>query len=351
MGSARTSVVVDFTQSRSSTADAAHIPNRSTKRSSQGASEREGTVARARTSEPPVSTSSINGVLQVVLPLRTRTSAGVIESLPENQQNVAEGSPSSSTVANHDEDVDDGDGLMEMYTNGDQLETDFMGGRESTEGSQGATEAVESEPKVGSSNKRSAPASSTPVNGNPKRVRTAAPAAESSSAGSSGATKAGDKHKIKSIGTTESTKNGMKYKDESVVESTSLLTKIVKVESFSPVHMPTDSEFRELLRSAKSSSQSSGSTGAGQSQPDPIRQFSSPARDSLNKSRFANAGHSSLAKSVRIRMINGEEVLAVDSDSEAEGGSEPEQSEDINRETEIVDDILATSEVRSSVDT
>jgi hypothetical protein len=90
-------------------------------------------------------------------------------------------------------------------------------------------------------------------------------------------------------------------------------------QSLGPVPVPSASQFRALI-AGNDSSQSTISTGPGLSQLDPIQQFSSPARDSLNPSKSTTAEKSALSSKVQKKIVNGEEVLGVESDSEEEAG-------------------------------
>lgn len=337
--------MVDLTKSRSPPKDAAYETYRDTKRESRGATEKVTLVAKAKRSEPPVSTISSKGKPQVILPLRSKASALAIEPEAEVSEDVAETSPSPNK--NDPMEDDNGDDLMDMYTNANEPEPEVTDGHNISEAHEDHDQAVDVAIITAPPSKRSAPGSSPVANGKVKRVRTnpAASAIDSPSTRHNETPKTGGRMKARSSGTPDSSTNRSEVKAGAVEGSTSASPRSLKNKLLAPVTLPTDSEFRALLSGINDSSQSSGSIGLAQTQLDPILQFSSPTRDSLTRSKVARAGPSNLAKGVRPRMVDGEEVLGVDSDSEGEVGSDSDPSQDIHMETEIVDEILAPVEV------
>lgn len=341
--------MVDLTTSRSPTVDTAYAPGRTTKRTSRVSTiEKETPVRKPRKSEPPVSTSSSKNVPVVELPLRPRLSALAIESDQEHPGDVAE------PVLE-----DNGDDLMAMYTNDQDFEPDL-------DPSEVPENAVAVEAQVEEStvpppvtNKRSAPASSPPVhqpaNGRQKRVRIEPVVAPATSPppGLSQTQKIGPKITNKVGKLEEANLDGSKGA-KPAVKPAIITQKSVKDESMGPILLPSDAQFRALLPTTNDSSQGTTSTGPGQSQLDPIQQFSSPDRSSLLKSKVAAKanGTSNLAKGVHTLLVDGQEVLGVDSDSGSEGGLENEQESAISQviDADVVDNILAPVEVGSSVE-
>jgi hypothetical protein len=201
-----------------------------------------------------------------------------------------------------------------MYTN---QESDFQDHQAILKDTQaegdlvGAENEAESTAAAPATKKRAAPASSPPaeppVSDRKKRVRIASEAKDVSSEASD-----------------------MPSEKSSIEPPTSVVL--------------TDTQFKQLMP-PNDSTQSISST---QSPPDPIQQFSSPARDSLAKSIAVakTAGTSKLAKGVQIKLVNGEEVLGVDTDSGSEDGLEPERTQGIVQDADTVDDV----EVGSSVE-
>jgi hypothetical protein len=335
---ARTSeAVVDLTKSRSPTVDDFNTSARKIKRSSRGSpTEKETPATKIKKSEAPTSTSSSKGVPQVVIRLKPRTSASANIELDQEafDDNERAGTSRGQDVASDDLEEED---VMDMYTNHDQPEHDFMDDH--------SEEPLSVELEVAPTNKRSAPASSPPAdqaaNGRQKRVRIDTTAASIDPP----------------VDSLDKSTNRVRQNEATSSRPQEVLTsakKIAKVgKSLGSVPVPSPAQFRALLPNTMTDSpQSTSSTGPGLSQPDPIQQFSSPVRDSLNKSKIAvKAGSSNLAKGVQTRIVNGEEVLAVDSDSGDEGGEvAQERTQDVLMDTETVDEILAPVEVCSLVD-
>lgn len=349
------SEVVDLTKSRSPTVDdETYVPGRKTKRSSRvGTSEKDTPVKRVKKSEAPPSTSSSKNVPVVELPLRPRTSAVAFETEQEDMEHPA------ADVMPMD---DSGDRLMRLYTNDEDFE-DYQNPPEVPQDFDAGVEVEVEEATVPppSTNKRSAPASSPPadqsVTGRQKRVRIDSVAASinSPSAEINTPAKVATKSESQSGDTPGPENVGSKDKEGTTKGSAAgTAEKNIKIKSLAPVRLPTDLQFRALLPNTNDSSQSTTSTGLGQSQQDPIQQFPSPDRVSLNGSKVAatTAGPSKLAKGVHTVVVDGEEVLGVDTDSEGEGGLEPEpvKSQDIAMDADIVDEILAPVEVGSLVE-
>jgi len=250
-----------------------------------------------------------------------------------------------------------GDRLMRLYTNDEDFEED-QDPQEAPQDVDAVDEVEDATVSPPATNKRSAPASSPtadqPVTGRQKRVRIdpAAAAIESPSIKTEKPAKVASKGEPKSADTLKPKNNG--YHDEEAaakVPTSSTAKKNFNVNDLAPVLLPTDAQFRALLPNTNDGSQSTTSTAPGQSQSDPIQQFMSPDRNSHDKSVIAAiaAGPSKLAKGVHILVVDGEEVLGVDTDSGSEGGLDPEseKNQDVAMDADVVDEILASFEVGS----
>ena len=338
------SEVVDLAKSRSPTVDdETNFPGRKTKRSSRvGTTEKDIPVKKSKkvkNSAVPSSTSSSKNVPVVELPLRPRISALAFETEQEDAQDLTNGALPLD---------DSEDRLMRLYTNDEDFDADVK------------VEVEEATISPPSTNKRSAPVCSSPadhlVTGRQKRIRidSADTAIESSLNETMIPAKLAARGGPKSSDTLELTPNGTNDEEAVVYAPTSSTAKgDSNVKNLAPVLLPSDSQFRALLPGSSESSQITTSTGPGQSQSDPIQQFISPDRVSHRKSAVSaiTAGPSKLAKGVRVLVVDGEEVLGVDTDSESEGGPDPEsaQKHDVATDADVVDEILASFQVGSLV--
>jgi hypothetical protein len=343
--------VADLTKSRSPTVDdETYVLGRKTKRPSRvGTADKDTPIERVTKSEAPTSTNSSKHVPVVELSVRPETSTVGFGTDQEDMEHPAEG------VMPHDV---TGDRLMRLSTNGEDSEED-QGPREAPPDVDAIDEAEEAMVSPPAANKRSAPASSPiadqQVTGRQKRVRidSVAAAIESPSTEIKTPAKVAAKEP-KSAETLKPKIIGYNVQEAAVKAPTSSTAKKnFNVNDLAPVLLPTDAQFRALLPDANDSSQGTTSTAPEESQSDPIQQFMSPDRVSHNKSVIAAiaAGPSKLAKGVHILVVDGEEVLGVDTDSGSEEGLDPESEKrhDVAMDADVVDDILASFEVCSLV--
>jgi len=304
--------VIDVTKSRSPTLDTPDAAARKTKRSSKGGpTERDTPVRSAKEAkaEAPNSTSSTKGVPLVVLPRRSMTSLATME-VASNTEAYTE-----DTTAMDVESTGSSSAQPALdTTNQADHENDAQSGVVDDEGSVVPDHQVDHTSPV-QTHKRAAPASSPPADqatgSRQKRVRID-PVASSMKPSEAGPSKPKSAPK-QSNATTEPVDSDFSTGKDAVGSK-----------SLGPVPVPSASQFRSLL-AGNDSFQSTASTGPGLSQLDPIQQFSSPARDSLNQSKHVKSAMEPSAKAVNVakakvqkKMVNGEEVLGVESDSEDE---------------------------------
>jgi hypothetical protein len=345
--------VAELTKSRSPTVDdETYVLGRKTKRSSRvGTADKDTPIERITKSEAPTSTTISKHVPVVELSVRPETSTVGFGTDQEDTEHLAEG------VMPHDV---TGDRLMRLYTNDKDFEED-QGPQEAPQDVDAIDEVKEATVSPPATNKRSAPACSPtadqPVTGRQKRVRidSVAAAADSPSTETKKPAKVAAQGEPRSADTLKPKNIGYNDKEAALKAPTSSTAKKnFNVNDLAPVLLPTDAQFRALLPNANDSSQSTTSTAPGQSQSDPIQQFVSPDRVSHNKSVIAAfaAGPSKLAKGVHILVVDGEEVLGVDTDSGSEEGLDPEseKSQDVAMDADVVDDILASFEVGKLVE-
>jgi len=269
--------------------------------------------AKKAKAEAPNSTSSTKGVPLVVLPRRSRTSLATMEVASNTEADVEDTTAmdvettESSNVQPATEDV----------PNQDDQELDALPGPIMVDDQEDAApihQVDHSSPVP--TNKRAAPASSPLVDqatgSRQKRVRID-PVASSMKPSEAGPSKP------------KSTPKQSNAITEPVDSDISTGKDAAGSKPLGSVPVPSASQFRSLL-AGNDFSQSTTSTGPGLSQLDPIQQFSSPARDSLNQfpgaksaiEAFAKAATAFTAAKVQKKMVNGEEVLGVESDSEDE---------------------------------
>lgn len=307
--------MIDITKSRSPTLDTPDAAARKTKRSSRGGPTERDTPVRSgkkAKAEAPNSTSSTKGVPLVVLPRRSRTSLTTMEVASNTEADVEDATgmgderTGSSNVQPTTEDV----------PNQDDQELNALPGPIMVDDQEDAAPVHQVDhSSPAQTNKRAAPASSPPADqatgSRQKRVRID-PVASSMKPSEAGPSKPKSAPK-QSNAITEPVDSGVSTGKDAAGNK-----------SLGPVPVPSASQFRSLL-AGNDSSQSTASTGPGLSQLDPIQQFSSPARDSLNQSKIVKSAMEASAKAatatkakVQKKMINGEEVLGVESDSEDE---------------------------------
>jgi hypothetical protein len=340
------SEVVDLTISRSQSPALSEASTRR-KRLSKGPTEKESTVRK--TGEKP----------EVVLPRKSRGSVATSEVIDLDSENdngdVAEGSkkgkltnelPDKSPSPHSDpayEDYAPEPPIMDQEEGQPEIDKDVDVG------------VAESDLQAGQSTKRPAAASpeaESPVNDRHKRVRIDPVASNMNPP------EAGPSKPSKLAKPTSGEPDVALTKDKETATKATNKKGTLKNDTLGPVPVSSAAQFLALLPKNADSSQSTTSTGPGLSQVDPIQQFSSPLRDSLVKAKQAKA-RDALEKAAEVekrsatpalvkRVVDGEEVLGVETDSSNESAEvdDHEQEQDVvMTDADLVEETLAPVDV------